>query len=166
MSDMNTPMNDYKKFESPVIYRSFYPERKELIPITEHRYTESDFKKFNEMALDTDNIKNCRIVEGGRNYKTNRKIKIDGKLYRKLMLPFYVRYSVFHHPSIFTDLCDINEREYFAETARMDAPANEQNLIIREYNKGIDEFFQKLHSLEKWNDYVMFKKRKMDYHLF
>ena len=152
-----------------VILRSL-PERKGLMRITGNRYTKSDFEKFNELASVKGNIEKCRILESGRNYRTNRKIKVDGKLYKQLISPFYVFYEGYRQDEkgegwshsirggmhLFTILCDIDEKEYMAESEKLEGPINEQNRRIREFNKSVDDAIQKIHSLEKWSDYVEF----------
>ena len=77
----------------------------------------------------------------GINYKTNRKIKIGGKIHRELKQKFMISYS--HNYSmwsqtrssvLFEDLININADDYLQETKKINNEIDAENIIIKNYN--------------------------------
>ena len=94
----------------------------------------------------------------GINYKTNRKIKIGGKIYKELGKRFVVNYGninygFYEHSISFADLVNINVEDYIQET----------KIIVEKINKEcyiIDDIINKIKNLEKWNDFVEYQRIK------
>lgn len=131
------------------------------------RYDNSIFEKLNEMNADTELQNDYKKWKDGINYKTNRKIKIGGKIHRELKEKFMISYS--HNYSIghqtrssvlFEDLSNINADEYLQETKKIYNEIDAENTIIKNYNKSVDSIIEKIQKLEKWNDFIKYKRKK------
>jgi hypothetical protein len=100
----------------------------------------------------------------GINYKTNRKIKIGGKIHReveeKFMISYSHNYSMGHQimsSVLFEDLININADDYLQETKKINNEIDAENIIIKNYNKSVDSIIEKIQKLEKWNDFIEFE---------
>ena len=79
------------------------------------RYNQIVFEKFNEMNTDTVLQNNYTKWKYGVNYKTNRKIKIGGKIHTELKQQFII-YTC--GGILFDTLNNINVKEYLQETEK------------------------------------------------
>ena len=118
-----------------------YPTKKREKTYPE-RYDNYVFEKLNEMNDDIELQNDYKKWKDGINYKTNRKIKIGGKIHRELKQKFMISYS--HNYSIghqirssvlFEDLININADDYLQETKKINNEIDAENIIIKNYNK-------------------------------
>ena len=130
-----------------------YPTKKREKPYPE-RYDNSVFEKLNEMNGDAELQNDYKKWKDGINYKTNRKIKIDGKIHRELKQKFMI-YTC--GGVLFDTLNSINTDEYLQETNQIINEIDFENAIIKDYNKLIDSIIEKIQKLEKWNDFIVFE---------
>jgi hypothetical protein len=152
-----------KKIEkTPEIERQ-YPTKKQEKTYPE-RYDNYVFEKLNEMNGDIELQNDYKKWKDGINYKTNRKIKIGGKIHRELKQKFMISYS--HNNSmgykikssvLFEDLININADDYLQETKKINNEIDAENIIIKNYNKLVDSIIEKMQKLEKWNDFIEFE---------
>ena len=128
------------------------------------RYNNAVFEKFNEMNTDTELQNDYKKWKAGKNYKTDRKITIDGKIHRKLKQKFMISYS--HNYSVgyqtmssvlFEDLTNINTDMYLQETDKINNDIDIENAVIKDYNKSIDSIVEKIKKLESWDDFIVFE---------
>lgn len=115
------------------------------------RYNNSVFEKLNEINGDTELQNDYKKWKDGINYKTNRKIKIDGKIHRELKEKFMIE------GVLFDILNSINSHEYLQETKKINNEIDIENATIKNYNKKVDSIIEKIHKLEKWNDFIVFE---------
>lgn len=129
---------------SQYIYRH-YPY-KSLYEISwKNRFTEEDFKKYDEIQQ---NQENYNTLKKGINFLTNRKIKIGGKMYNSLLKNyFYIKDDVF-----FTQLENIDRVGYLQETE------NIKDKIQQSFTE-IDTIINKINGLEKWDSFVDFEEK-------
>lgn len=130
-----------------------YPTKKEEKTYPK-RYDNAIFKKLNEINGDKELQNDYKKWKDGINYKTNRKIKIDGKIHRELKQKFII-YS--NGGVLFDTLNIINEDEYLQETKKIINNIDVENATIKDYNKLVDDIIEKIKKLEKWNDYIEFE---------
>jgi hypothetical protein len=118
------------------------------------RYDNSAFEKLNEMNEDTELQNDYKKWKDGINYKTNRKIKIDGKIHRELKQKFMI-----YTPGcvLFDTLNGINPHEYLKETKEISNAIDVENAIIKDYNKMVDSMIEKIQKLERWNEFIEFE---------
>lgn len=140
-----------------------YPTKKREKTYPE-RYDNYVFEKLNVMNDDIELQNDYKKWKDGINYKTNRKIKIGGKIHRELKQKFMISYS--HNYSIghqirssvlFEDLININADDYLQETKKINNEIDAENIIIKNYNKSVDSIIEKIQKLEKWNDFIEFE---------
>lgn len=133
--------------ENTVMHK--YPSKR----IYEDRYTEEDFDKYKEITKSIENYNKWKI---GINHKTNRKIKIGGKIHKHLGYEnFYIKHGTSHSYSyvLFTELDDINIELYIEETKKLKKE-------VEEYNSKVNKIIEQINLLEKWEDYVVFEEIK------
>ena len=144
----------------------YYPSKKQEknYPAS---YNQLVFEKFNEMSTDNELQNDYKKWKDGINYKTNRKIKIGGKIHNELKQRFLIHYS--HNYSLthqtrlsvlFEDLININVAEYLQETEQTYKEVDNENAIIKDYNKLVDSTIEKIQKLERWNDFIEFEGKK------
>lgn len=155
-----------KKIEETQKIERQYPTKKREKTYPE-RYDNYVFEKLNEMNGDTELQNDYKKWKDGINYKTNRKLKIGGKIHRELKQKFMISYS--HNYSmghqtrssvLFEDLSNINADEYLQETKKIYNEIDAENTIIKNYNKSVDSIIEKIQKLEKWNDFIEFEGKK------
>lgn len=127
-----------------------YPTKK-LEKTYPRRYDNSVFEKLNEMNTDTELQNDYKKWKDGINYKTNRKIKIGGKIHEKLKQKFMIG------GILFEDLINITADDYLQETKKINNEIDAENIIIKNYNKSVDSIIEKIQKLEKWNDFIEFE---------
>lgn len=152
ITDMNPIIENSQKIERQ------YPTRKRVKAYPE-RYDNYVFRKLNEMIKDTELQNDYKKWKEGRNYKTNRKITIGGKLHTKLKEKFMIEL----HPYgsvLFEDLISINSQEYLQETKKINNEIDAENIIIKNYNKSVYSLIEKIEKLEKWNDFIEFEGKR------
>jgi len=128
-----------------------YPTKKREKTYPE-RYDLSVFEKLNKMNGDTELQNDYKKWKDGINYKTNRKIKIDGKIHRELKQKFMIHYTI-----LFEDLTSINSHEYLKETKKIINEIDDENAIIKNYNKLVDSIIEKIQKLKGWNEFIEFE---------
>ena len=115
------------------------------------------FEKLNEMNGDTELQNDYKKWKDGINYKTNRKLKIGGKIHRELKAKFII-YSC--GEILFDTLNHINANEYLQETKKINTEIDVENAVIKDYNNSIDSIIEKIYKLERWNDFIEFEGKK------
>jgi len=139
-----------KKIEEMQKIERQYPTKKRE-KIYPKRYDNSVFEKLNEMNGDTELQNDYEKWKDGINYKTNRKIKIDGKIHRELKQKFMIG------GVLFDTLNSINAVEYLQETEKIINEIDVENAIIKDYNNVIDIIIDKIQKLEGWDDFIEFE---------
>ena len=134
-----------------------YPNKKKLLkyPL---RFQEDIINKYKEFKNNTDLQNNYNKWKSGINYKTNRKIKIGGKVYNHLKYNFIIHFDNKH--ILFEELNGIDFDNYLLETDNIYKEIDEQNIIINNYNNKINIIIEQINKLEKWNDYIEFQGNK------
>ena len=135
---------------------------------TEHTYPlredASVFEKVQQMNADAELQEDYRKWKDGINYKTNRKIKIGGRLHRKLEDKFQVSgvYITSKHVHSFRldKLNRIDADEYLQETKNMCDEVDAKNCRIREYNKLVGSIIEQINNLERWGDFIEFEGKR------
>jgi hypothetical protein len=133
-----------------------YPSKRQEKSYLE-RYDNSIFEKLNEMNADTELQNDYKKWKDGINYKTNRKIKIGGKIHRELKAKFMI-YSC--GGILFDTLNHINANEYLQETKKINNEIDVENAVIKDYNKLVDDSIEKIQKLEGWNEFIVFEGKK------
>jgi len=139
--------------EDPQIERQ-YPTKKQEKAYP-NRYDSSIFEKLNKINKDTELQNDYKKWKDGLNYKTNRKIKINGKIHRELKQKFMIYNNCVS--VLFDTLNSINTDEYLQETKKIIDEIDVENAIIKDYNKLVDNIIEKIQKLEKWNDFIEFE---------
>jgi len=128
-------------------YEKNYPER----------FSKLDFELFNKL-----NIKelqnNYKKLKDGINYKTNRKIKIGGRVYDRVKYDFFFNSSC--KSVFFEDLININQDQYLIETEKIKNKIDAENAEIQNYNIMVDDVIDKIQKLEKWDNFIEFESKK------
>lgn len=145
-----------KKIEEMQKIERQYPTKKREKTYPE-RYDNSIFEKLNEMNGDTELQNDYKKWKDGINYKTNRKIKIGGKIHRELKAKFMI-YSC--GGILFDTLNHINSNEYLQETEKINNEIDVENAVIKDYNKLVDSIIEKIQKLEGWNEFIVFEGKK------
>lgn len=140
----------------PLIIERHYPSKRQEKSYPK-RYDNSIFEKLNEMNADTELHNDYKKWKDGINYKTNRKIKIGGKIHRELKAKFMI-YSC--EGILFDTLNHINAHEYLQETEKINNEIDVENAVIKDYNKLVDSIIEKIQKLEGWNDFIVFEGKK------
>ena len=78
--------------EEPLIIERHYPSERQEKSYPE-RYNNALFERLNEINADKKLQNDYKKWKDGINYKTNRKIKIGGKIHRELKQKFMISYS-------------------------------------------------------------------------
>jgi hypothetical protein len=135
-----------------------YPSKKQekSYPL---RYDNYVFEKFNEMNT-TEMLNDYNKWKNGINYKTNRKITINGKIHRELKQKFIINYRFSSSSVLFEYLTNINTQEYLQETEKIKTKVNLENAVIKNYNNMVDSIIEKIQKLEKWNSFIEFEGKK------
>ena len=130
-----------------------YPSKK-LKKTYPNRHNVSVFEKLNQMNADTELQNDYIKWKDGINYNTNRKIKIGGKIHEKLKQKFMI-YS--YKNILFDTLNNINADEYLQKNKKIIYKIDNENDMIKDYNKLVDSIIEKIQKLEKWNDFIEFE---------
>lgn len=153
-----------KKLESilPVKEESFkieryYPNKKNEKSYL-LRYDNFVFEKFNEMNANIELQNDYKKWKDGINYKTNRKIKIEGKIHTELKQKFMINYGF--SSVLFEDLNNINIHEYLQETKKINNEIDCENTEIKRYNVLVDIIIEKINKLNRWYEFVEFEGKK------
>ncbi len=140
-----------------------YPTKK-LEKTYINRYDEYVFQKLNEMNGDAELQSDYKKWKNGINYKTNRKIKINGKIHRELEKKFIIHGNSLSGSwggaIMFDNLNHIDKNEYLQETKKLNNEVDRENSIINEYNIIIDSVIEKIKKLEKWDDFIVFEGKQ------
>ena len=120
-----------------VVIRRGYPTTREHL---DARYDKGDFERYQDIKGSLDKYEKWKI---GINYNTNRRIKIGGKIHRKLDM-FYIK------GKLFTELDGIDHVSYIEETEKLQKE-------IQDYNTTVNNVIEKINSLESWGQYIEFE---------
>ena len=144
--------------EEPQKIKRLYPSKKHEYRYPD-RYNNAVFEKFNEMNTDTELQNDYKKWKAGKNYKTNRKITIGGKIHREIGKKFYIAWQTSWCTICveFYELTNINATLYLQETEKIYNAIDIKNAAIKDYNKRIDEIVEKIKNLESWDDFVAFE---------
>lgn len=118
-----------------------YPIKKDIGLYT-NRYTQYDFYKYDDIKKNPENYEKWKL---GINYKTNRKIKIGGKIHNQI-----------GDEKLYTKKIDfdkINIEQYLNETEDI-------KKTVISFNDLVDHIIIKINLLEKWEDYIEFDGKK------
>lgn len=137
-----------------------YPNKIKLLDYPE-RYSREIFKK-RDIILDKHRVR-YDIFKQNINPDTNRKIKKNGRVYKKLKEEFIVqaRQSNRHPwPIHLVDIEYINYNDYNIETAKLNKDIDDKNIKIINENDIIKSVIEKIDNLEDWNDYIEYNGKK------
>lgn len=123
------------------------------------RYSKSAFEKCREMITNTELQDDYNKWKSGINYKTNRKIKVGGKIHTELKQKFMIGRPICRSV-LFSDLADITECDYLQETECINNEIDIENASIKEYNALVDSVIEKIKKLERWNEFIVFEGKK------
>ena len=143
--------------ELPKIER-YYPPKKTEKPYPS-RYKKSVFEKCSEMITNTELQDDYNKWKSGINYKTNRKIKVGGKIHTELKQKFMIGRPNYRSV-LFSDLADITECDYLQETECINNEIDIENASIKEYNALVDSVIENIKKLESWNEFIDFEGKK------
>ena len=132
------------------IIREYPIKKKKLYYPTRYSKDFDEFIKFKN----TSKYNDYKLWKDGINYKTNRKIKIGGRLHKQLSDAF--RSWIINIYTI-PELESINVDEYLKETLTIELEIDKKNKSIIEYNLLIDKIIEKINKLTKWEDFIEFK---------
>jgi len=121
-----------------------YPNKKSTEQYTS-RFTQEHFNEHTRISKSRDNFEKWK---SGVNFKTNRKIKIGGKLHETIKYDNFI-ILVDDQFILFNELDNINCDLYLDETQKI-----KKN--VHEHNQLVDIMIIKINSLKYWNDYVEF----------
>ena len=154
--------NHLYKLDPNFCYNSIQIERQYPIKKKEKsypiRYKESIFEQLNKMINNPQLQKDYKKWKSGVNYKTNRRIKIGGKLHKKLESYFMIHSK--NTSVLFEKLININSKEYLKETKQKNYRIELENNAIRNYNKKVDKIIEEIKKLESWSGFVWFEGKK------
>ena len=142
--------------EEPLIIERHYPSKRQEKSYPK-RYDNSIFEKLNEMNADTELQNDYKKWKDGINYKTNRKIKIGGKIHSELKAKFMIYRC---GGILFDTLNHINANEYLQETEKINNEIDVENAVIKDYNKLVGSVIEKIQKLESWNEFIVFEGKK------
>ena len=135
--------------EDNIIHK--YPKTKDKRFYTD-RYNKEDFEKYKEITKSIENYEKWKI---GINYKTKRKIKIEGKTHKQLGYEnFYIK------GNLFTKLDGVNIELYLQENEKIKKEIQDYNSQIQDYNSQIQDLICKINLLKKWDEYIIFEETK------
>lgn len=148
------------------IIRSLPKKKQELrIP---YRYSPRFFRKYEEFMDNYENIKvDYEKWENGINPYTNRKIKINGRVHKKIKDNFlfpYINTIGRTKYILFTKIDNINKEQYINETKEMKKKIKRKNKKIKKYNKKIDKIISEINKLDDWDSFVIFENKKYGYY--
>jgi len=119
-----------------------------------NRFNTEHFETFNKMIDDKDLMSNYQKWKQGINYKTNRKIKIDGDTHKKI--DCFHKY-IFGDSIYIDDVININQDDYLKETFEMEKDIANKNEEIKRYNDIVKSVIDKIKNLDKWDDFIEFE---------
>jgi len=119
-----------------------------------NRFNTEHFETFNKMIDDKDLMSNYQKWKQGINYKTNRKIKIDGDTHKKI--DCFHKY-IFGDSIYIDDVININQDDYLKETFEMEKDIANKNEEIKRYNDIVKSVIDKIKNLQKWDDFIEFE---------
>ncbi len=117
------------------------------------RYTKQNFERCIEIEKRIEDYEKWKI---GINFITNRKLKIGGKVYRRLGEEhFHIKCGSDYSYSyvLFTELNGIESESYIQETKDIKDKIQERNQLIT-------DVICKINLLKKWEEYVVFEEHK------
>ncbi len=131
-----------------------------------YRYDKNVFDQYHAI-MNNDKIQHDYMIwKSGRDYNTNRKIKIGGPSHRYLKKHFYI-FTNEHNNNrcegdykLFTILDGIDENEYHKETLLIRQEEEASNQVIDAYNETIVAFQQQVNELGDWSEYIEFEGKK------
>jgi hypothetical protein len=130
------------------------------------RYEKNVFYQYHAIINNTNIQKDYAIWKSGRDYNTNRKIKIGGPKHRYLEKRFYIftnEHNNKHYEGdykLFTILEGINEETYHNETLAIRQSEEDTNRLIDAYNETVTVVQYQVDALDKWFHYIEFEGKK------
>lgn len=132
------------------------------------RYQTSTIEECKKMLSDNVLQNAYNKWKDGINYKTNRKIKINGKIHDGLKTQFMIHgeYPIDKYGNkesfyeLFEIISDKLTSNYEEETANIYTDIDYKNKIIENYNKPIIDLTQKVNALQSWSEYVEYDGKK------
>jgi|LakMenE29Apr09ns_1017244.scaffolds.fasta_scaffold02738_2 hypothetical protein len=135
-----------------------YPKTRELSSYP-FRFTQNDFNKYRELLNNgtlQDDYEKWKI---GINYKTNKRITINGKMHQSLKSVFMIRCDK-GHTVLFDDFKSIDFAMYSLETKTIYETIDATNKEINHYNDAVKHIIENINNLNKWNDFICFESSK------
>lgn len=141
--------------------------QKQRFVCIEKRLTKHDFEKFQQA---TEQAKKNRgyleMLKSGKNFKTNRKIKVYGptfvKLWKELRVPFLIIQRVEKklgnktQEQYLEESVQINKEWEQKKIAELEA-IDQYNMEVEAYNAEVNVVIDKIRKLKKWDEFIEFK---------
>ena len=108
--------------------KRYYPLEKQLLEYPK-RYPKSFFDEYNKITKNNVLIDEYNKIINGINPNTNKKIKINGKTYNKLLEKFKIKQNGIN--IMFSELDNINYTDYNLETIKINKTIDNENLKIK-----------------------------------
>lgn len=137
-----------------------YPKTRELLSYP-FRFTQNDFNKYRELLNNEtlqDDYEKWKI---GINYKTNKKITINGKMHQSLKSVFMIDCD--KGLTVLFDDFDFKSIDfavYSLETKTIYETIDAKNKEITHYNDAVNHVIENINNLNKWNDFICFESSK------
>lgn len=122
------------------------------------RFTTEDFDKYNEILNNKILQDNYKKWKNGINYKTNRNIKINGKIHEDLKSIFMIKCK--QHNILFNELNSIDFEKYLLETKTIYEDIDNKNKETNIYNNIVDTIIKNINNLDNWNNFIYFETIK------
>jgi hypothetical protein len=137
--------------------KRYYPSEKQLLEYPK-RYPKSIFDEYNKITKNNVLIDEYNKIINGINPNTNKKIKINGKTYNKLVEKFKIKQNGIN--IMFSELDNINYTDYNLETIKINKTIDNENLKIKKYNDEVNQIIYQIKLLTNWNNYIEFNGSK------
>lgn len=137
--------------------KRYYPLEKNLLnyPI---RYKKNIFNEYDKIIKDKNYVEEYDKIISGINPNTNRKIKINGKTYFKLLEKFKINNKNIN--IIFRELDNIDYNDYYNETLEIYKKIDIENEKIKLFNDAVKKIIHNIKLLSNWDDYIEFNNQK------
>lgn len=135
-----------------------YPNHKQLLSYP-FRFTSEHFDKYNEMINNKILQDNYKKWKNGFNYKTNRKVTINGELHYKLKSIFTIKCDRINS-ILFDELDNIYFEKYLLETNTIYEDIDDKNKEITMYNNIVNNNIKNINNLDNWDSFINFESIK------
>ena len=135
-------------------------------PCMKNRLTENDFEKFQQATEQAPKNQACiEMLKSGKNFKTNRQIKVNGPTYKKLMKELIVPLLFMQH--VQDKLGNKTQDQYLEESVQIKrtweqketaelAAIDQYNLEVVSYNAEVKVVIEKILQLTTWDEFIEF----------